>query len=183
MRYNKRMSQVPGTQGYEQNITRFVALSQAQDFTQVNRDFLPYLPAPPARVLDLGAGVGQNAAALADLGYAVVAVEPLALFRSIAQETYADRDILWIEDHLPPLQKLGAETPPFDFILLDGVWHHLNADERPLALARIAQLLNTGGKCALSLRNGPAGMGSHIFPIEISTTLEQARQFVLFKPE
>lgn len=46
-------------------------------FADVQREVLHLFPAPPARVLDIGAGTRRDAAALAQLGYAVVAVDAL----------------------------------------------------------------------------------------------------------
>ncbi len=71
------MTQVPGTRGYEDRFDAFIAATGSLDFETANAPFLPYLSARPARVLDVGAGAGQNAAALAARGHAVVAVEPL----------------------------------------------------------------------------------------------------------
>jgi SAM-dependent methyltransferase len=48
----------------------------------VTRELLAFvkaaLPAPPARVLEIGAGKGEVAAALSDAGYAMTAVDPAA---------------------------------------------------------------------------------------------------------
>ena len=168
------MSSVPGTRGYEASVRDFVEVSQALKFHEVCRDFLEYLPEPPARILDVGAGAGQNAAALARSGYQVTAIEPMAAFRSASQAAYPGLDVTWQEDSLPLLESLN-EQAPFDFILLDGVWHHLQAAERTEALSRLAGLLCSGGKCALSLRNGPAGMGTHVFPTSANETVRQAQ--------
>ena len=167
------MSSVPGTRGYQASVRDFVEVSQALKFHEVCRDFLEYLPEPPARILDVGAGAGQNAAALAGSGYRVTAIEPVAAFRSAAQAAYPGIDVTWREDSLPSLNSLNGQAP-FDFILLDGVWHHLQAAERAEALSRLAELLCPGGKCALSLRNGPAGMGTHVFPTSANETVRQA---------
>lgn len=166
------MHATPGTRGYESGVERFIQASQTLNFAVTNRDFLPYLPPLPARVLDLGAGVGQNAAALARLGYEVVAVEPLGDFVEAARRTYPGLSIHSQQDSLPQLESLH-DVAPFDFILLDGVWHHLDPDERPVAMARIASLMHPGGRCAISLRNGPAGMGTHLFPTSAAETIRQ----------
>lgn len=169
---------VPGTEGYERAVAAFVAASQALRFEHVNRDFLPLLPPAPARVLDAGAGAGQNAAALVALGYTVVAVEPFAPFLDAARAAYGDRcgtRGLWVQDSLPDLASLGETPEPFDVALVDGVWHHLSEPERARALPRLAVLLRTGGVCALSLRHGPAGAGTHVFPTDGPALTEQAR--------
>ncbi|MEM6822591.1 MAG: methyltransferase domain-containing protein [Verrucomicrobiota bacterium] len=166
---------ISGVQGYNQVIPSFIRSSQALDFKQTNRDFLPYLPSLPARVLDVGSGAGQNAAALANLGYSVVAFEPFIPFLKAAQSTYSRSKIQWIEDCLPGLESLGEKTPLFDFILVDGVWHHLDIEERDASLLRLSELLRPRGLIAISLRNGPAGAGTHLFPTDSRATIQFAK--------
>lgn len=153
-----------GTSGYRQAISRFAAASLSLEFTDINAEFLPFLPAPPARVLDAGSGVGQNAAALSKLGYSVTAVEPIKEFVDIARSAFSALPITWIVDELPDLGKMTDDVNRFDMILLDGVWHHLDHSERHKCIVRFRQLLGPGGVCAISLRNGPAGVGTHVFP-------------------
>ncbi len=43
---------------------------------------------PPAHVLDVGFGIGRDAAALADMGHTVVAVEPTHEVLAVAQNLY-----------------------------------------------------------------------------------------------
>ena len=162
---------VPGTEGYAARFEGFLAASEALDFETVNADFLPYLPKAPARVLDLGAGVGQNAAALAELGHAVTAVEPLAVFLEAARDRHGTAHIRWLEDSLPELRLVSGE---FDFVLVDGVWQHLSEGERRTALPRIRELLAPGGRLALSLRHGPAGAGTRIYPIDDRKLMQAA---------
>jgi len=68
------------------------------------------------------------------------------------------------------LIKLGHTPHQFDFILVDAVWHHLNEEERIQALTRLAFLMDEGGICAISLRNGPAGVGTHLYPTDGQAT-------------
>lgn len=158
------MNKVAGTKGYEEVVLPFFEASMSLKFEEVNRDFLEFLPTTPARVLDAGAGVGQNAAALARLGYEVVAVEPLKCFIDIASSKFEGLGVRWLQDSLPRLEKLGdTVAPAFDFILMDGVWHHLSPAERKACIERFADITSAGGVCAISLRNGPAGAGKHVF--------------------
>ena len=130
-------------------------------------------------MLDAGSGAGQNAAALAEMGYEVIGAEPMTDFLNVARSTYADRRIHWIQDGFPALSQLGNDSEQFDFILVEGVWHHLDEVERDYSLARLAFLLTEGGCCAISLRNGPPGMGTHVYPTDAMHTIEQARGFGL----
>ncbi|MEM7715222.1 MAG: class I SAM-dependent methyltransferase [Cyanobacteria bacterium P01_A01_bin.68] len=173
------MDNVPGTKGYEKVVKQFVEASQALDFDVVNKDFLNFIPQLASRILDAGSGSGQNAAALAQLGHSVIAVEPFTPFLDAARSTYRNLSITWIEDSLPLLKKLGNTPSQFDFILVDGVWHHLGEKERMQGMARFSSLLCEGGCCALSLRHGPAGAGKHVFPTNGKRTAALAYQYGL----
>ncbi len=170
------MNNVPGTRGYEKVVDSFLAASQALNFAETSRSFVRFLPPRPARVLDAGSGAGQNAAALARMGYSVVAVEPFSPFLDAARQTYRSLGITWVEDSLPLLGKLGGEAGEFDFILIDAVWHHLDEAERASCMARLSTLLSDRGACALSLRQGPAGAGTHVFPVDDEATAALASQ-------
>jgi 2-polyprenyl-3-methyl-5-hydroxy-6-metoxy-1,4-benzoquinol methylase len=162
---------ISGTKGYEKYISLFIESCQALSFHDVCNDFLNFLPPTPARILDVGAGAGQNAAALADMGYYVTAVEPMTEFLNAARRQYPHASISWVDDSLPMLRGLDKEDT-FDFILLTGVWHHLNDAQRATAIKRLSSLLKTGGRCALSLRNGPAGLGTCVYPTDVDTTIQ-----------
>lgn len=158
------MSKVEGTKGYKDALATFAEASYKLKFEEINEDFLQFLPRTPARVLDAGAGVGQNSAALSKLGYEVVAVEPLEDFLCLAKAKFKGLDIKWYQDSLPLLNNLPMSVSCFDFILADSVFHHLNEEEQKQSMHSFFQLLNDGGVCATSLRNGPAGVGKHVFP-------------------
>ncbi|KID57240.1 methyltransferase type 11 [Pseudoalteromonas luteoviolacea] len=170
---------VAGTFGYESDIQTFAEASFGLKFENINQDFLPFLPGKGSRVLDAGCGVGQNAAALAKLGYEVVAVEPLTAFLDKAKARYKGSSVEWLEDSLPDLELLDNSKYTFDFILLDGVWHHLNSQERKRCVNRLYELLTPNGVCAISLRNGPAGLGKHVFPASCDELLGLARVYGL----
>ena len=173
------MNETPGTIGYDRFVSCFVETSQSLSFNEVCKDFLEFLPPIPGRVLDAGAGAGQNSAALAELGYSVVAVEPMTDFLDAARIAYSNLPITWLSGSLPKLDCLESDQSKFDLILVIGVWHHLNEAERTQAMERFASLMNSGGICALSLRNGPAGMGSHVYPTDASHTVKQAKKYGL----
>jgi predicted SAM-dependent methyltransferase len=65
----------------------------------------------------------------------------------------------WIEDGLPELSRVRAFGIQFEFILMSGVWMHLDGQERERSMPSIAELLRPSGVLALSLRHGtvPAG--------------------------
>lgn len=68
-------------------------------FADVHADIVSRLPTGVARVLDVGAGSGRDARALAALGHHVTAVEPAAGLRSIGEA--CDCGVSWIDDRLP----------------------------------------------------------------------------------
>lgn len=168
------MHQVKGTKGYSEALERFIEASVAVDFMELHRSILEFIPAKPGRVLDLGAGIGRDAAILSKMGHAVVAVEPVPEFRAAANSLYDASNIEWVDDFLPMLPVLGERSDRFDFILASGVWHHLDEIERRSAMLRISELLHPGGVFALTLRHGPTGVGTHVFPTSGKQTVEDA---------
>ncbi len=166
--------QVPGIAGYAEAGQRFVDATLALTFRELHQDFIPFFPKQPAYILDIGAGIGRDAAAFARMGYTVIAVEPLITFRDTGMNMYPASGVEWIDDALPALHMLKGRESRFDFILVSGVWHHLRPEEQLAAAQRTAALLKPGGILALSLRNGPAGVGRHIFPTNGRQTIVTA---------
>lgn len=170
---------VPGTEGYALAVRKFIEATMAIDFVELHRDFLPFIPKKSARVLDVGAGIGRDAAVLAGWGHTVLAVEPTEEFRIEGKEMYGSLGIEWTDDSLPELEQLKDRTGDFDFILASAVWHHLDAKSQYRALERIAQLLDINGLFALTLRNGPAGIGTHVHPTDGRQVISDANQYGL----
>ncbi len=171
-----RMVQAKGTAGYQAVVDEFISATEAIDFVALHKPYLHLIPASPARILDVGAGAGRDAAALAAMGHQVVAVEPLRDFLRVAQSRHKSKAIQWLADSLPDLTNLNSQYGPFDFILVSAVWHHLQESERKPAMKRLATLTTTGGILALSLRNGPAGAGIHNFPTDCKQTIKLAER-------
>lgn len=74
-----------GTEGYSDEVDALVQQYESISFTDVHAPIMHLVPHSPARVLDIGAGTGRDAAGFAALGHSVTAVEPTAelLIRAI----------------------------------------------------------------------------------------------------
>lgn len=162
--------------GYGETATERVAQYEAVTFEQVHREVLHLFPEQPADILDVGAGTGRDAAALAARGHRLVAAEPTAELRLAGERLHAGRGIRWVDDALPGLAGLGTAGERFDLILLSAVWMHLTADERPSAMDALARLLAPGGRVVLSLRYGPVPPGRRMFTVPADETVGQAHE-------
>jgi SAM-dependent methyltransferase len=164
-----------GTEGYAEEAEALAVRYEGMTLEQVYGDALPLFPKPPASVLDIGAGTGRDAAALAARGHkVVVAVEPTQALREHGQKIHAARKIKWLDDGLPDLDKVFDLDRRFDLILLNAVWMHLDKDQRRPAMAGIASLTEPGGHIVLSLRHGPVPAGRRMFPVTAAETVALA---------
>ncbi|MFD9789971.1 class I SAM-dependent methyltransferase [Streptomyces sp. NPDC059070] len=164
-----------GTQGYGAEADALVAQYESVSFEEVHRGLLDLFPAAPARVLDLGAGTGRDAAALARLGHRVTAVEPTAEFRAHGRRLHADADVVWLDDALPDLPVVSASDARYDLVLVTAVWMHLDPAERARAMPRVAALLAPGGVLAMTVRGGPVPAGRRMFDVPEVETVTLAR--------
>ena len=91
-----------------------------------------HLPAPPARVLEVGCGHGALATAMARLGHDVLAIDPRApegeLFERVSLEDLAD-------------------PGPFGAVVANRSLHHIH--DLPAAVEKIARLLGPSGRLLL----------------------------------
>ena len=96
------------------------------------------IPSVPARILDIGAGTGRDAAGFAAMGHSVTAVEPTAELRHAAMALHASARIEWLDDSLPDLALLHARSDTFDVVMLTAVWMHLDERQRQRAMPPVA---------------------------------------------
>jgi SAM-dependent methyltransferase len=164
-------SSVAGTAGYDEQASALAEQYESIEFEAVHGDVLHLFPPPPARVLDVGAGSGRDAAALAARGHRVVAAEPSSELRREGERLHAGAAIEWIDDSLPGLARLRARGERFDLVLLSAVWMHLDAAERSDAMASLAALLAPKGVAILSLRHGPVPAGRRMFDVTAAETI------------
>ena len=166
--------EVPGAAGYGANASALAAQYESITFAEVHRDLIHLLPAPPAAVLDIGAGSGRDAAALARRGHPVVAVEPTDELRREGQRLHGALAIEWVDDHLPTLHVLRQTKRQFELVLLTAVWMHLDLAEREAAMEAVADLVADGGQVFMSLRHGPIPDGRRMFDVSAEDTTKLA---------
>jgi SAM-dependent methyltransferase len=162
------------TDGYGENAKRLAAQYESITFEDTHRCVLHLFPAATSRILDIGAGSGRDAAALAALGHTVIAVEPTAELRDAGRRLHVASAIAWVDDMLPDLDVVRGRNERYDVVLLTAVWMHLDADERRLAMARIADLLVPRGIVIMSLRHGPVPAGRRMFEVSATETIALA---------
>ena len=75
-------------------------------FADVHGDILHLFPTTPSHVIDIGAGTGRDAAAFAERGHSVTAVEPTPELRAEASACMPTWPITWIDDSLPDLDRV-----------------------------------------------------------------------------
>jgi SAM-dependent methyltransferase len=167
---------VSGTEGYAQQAEALIERWRTLSFEERHRPILDWLPKAPSRIADIGAGIGTDAAALAAMGHAVLAVEPVDALRDAARKLHPSTRIEWLDDSLPDLDLLLAKQwrASFDAVMLTAVWMHLDAHERQRAMPRVASLLREGGVLIMSLRHGPVPAGRRMFDVTAAETIRLA---------
>lgn len=166
---------VSGTEGYTEDAAAMTVRYERLTLEQVHGDALSLFPKPPASVLDIGAGTGRDAAALAARGHkVVVAVEPTKDLREHGQKVHAAHKIKWLDDSLPDLDKVFDLDRRFDLVLLTAVWMHLDKEQRRMAMPGVASLISPGGRLVLTLRHGPVSEGRRMFEVTAAETIALA---------
>ncbi|BDM66094.1 hypothetical protein NFHSH190041_35460 [Shewanella sp. NFH-SH190041] len=169
---------------YRQHAAALAAQYQSLSFEQVHagwQDLLSQLVVfdNGFKVLDVGAGAGRDAAALALCypGCNVIAVEPVAELAKFGQQFTADLAVKWLTDSLPQLSSLTPFAGQFHLILLSAVWMHLAPHDRATAMARLATLLHPEGMLVISLRFGQTAFDKQqrqMFDVSVTEVCELA---------
>jgi SAM-dependent methyltransferase len=141
---------------YSENAEHYFAQYHELDFETLHRAWLPHLPERPGFALDVGAGTGRDAIALAKRGWEVLAAEPADGLRALGEEATDGYAIQWIADRLPDLTTVRAHSYRFDLILVSAVWMHVPPAQRERAFRVLAELLAPGGTLVITLRHGPS---------------------------
>jgi 2-polyprenyl-3-methyl-5-hydroxy-6-metoxy-1,4-benzoquinol methylase len=168
------MSGPASTAGYAEEAADLFVRYEKRDPAAVHASWAEFIPAPPSRILDIGAGTGRDAGWFARLGHSVLAVEPVEELRTGAAKLHPEPEITWLDDTLPDLNATRARAEKFDMILMHAVWMHLTEEERATGMAHVASLLKPGGRLLMSQRHGPIPEGRRMFDISGAETIDLA---------
>jgi len=162
---------VPGTEGYPEHAAALANQWRKISFADLHRPVVHLIPVAPSRILDVGAGMGRDAAALAAMGHSVLAVEPVGELRAAAKNFYPASNVVWLNDSLPDLCAVRARTTTFRTVMITAVWMHLDKLERRRGMSAVAELLDEGGCLIMSLRHGPIPTGRRVFDVTAAETI------------
>ena len=165
-----------GNRGYEAEADALAVRYESRAFEAVHPHLLALLPPPPSPVIDIGAGTGRDAGALAARGHAVTAVDPTAAMRAHGQRLHPSPLIDWVDDHLPGLARVVPPAGGFALVLLTAVWMHLDTGQRAAAMPRLAAIAAPGALLAMTLRHGPVPAGRRMFDVPAAETIALAAE-------
>jgi S-adenosylmethionine-dependent methyltransferase len=117
------------------------------EFQVTLRALSEFLPAPPARLIDIGGGPGRYAIHLAQRGYQVTLVDLSNASLELAQQKAAEAGVeLDALVHANALDLTATPAASFDAALLLGPLYHLHRQtERQIVLRQAHRLLRPGG--------------------------------------
>ncbi|WP_299792136.1 class I SAM-dependent methyltransferase [uncultured Shewanella sp.] len=170
------------TEYYNDNAELLARQYLSTTFEEVHSSWLPHLDrlfdeASALSILDVGAGIGRDAAYLArqlseqpitvEQRVEVVAVEPAHLLADLGKKHTKGLNVTWIVDSLPRLNRLAIYQNGFNLILLSAVWMHIPEAERTTALQTLAHLLAPNGRLVITLRHGPNSDTRIMHPVSV----------------
>jgi SAM-dependent methyltransferase len=161
---------------YNRKAQTFFDQYQSLTFEQVHSDWLPQLDNKSGLALDVGAGSGRDALALAERGWDVVAVEPASELRRLGEAATSHRSIQWLDDSLPNLNEIRKLSHRFDLILVSAVWMHLPPTSRERAFRILTELLAPSGLLIITLRHGPSDGERQFYEVSRAELDSFARQ-------
>ena len=129
--------------------------------------------------LDVGTGVGRDAAYLAKQGYDVVAVDKSGPMLEQSKLNFPNLGITWLQDALPNLAQVRKLNRKFDLILLSAIWMHIPVSQRQRCIRVLGSLLAPGGKLVITLRYGNFTDGRTAHPVSIDELRSLASQYGL----
>lgn len=165
------MTNLSSTAGYAEEANDLFIRYESREHDTLYTDVAHWFPEPPARIIDIGAGTGRDAAGFANKGHSVLAVEPVDVLRERAMKLHPEPEIEWLSDTLPGLTKVMARGETFDLIMMNAVWMHFDEAERAAGMANIAKLMPTGGRLFMTQRHGPVPKGRRMFDVSGDETI------------
>lgn len=145
---------------YDASANRFHHLYQDVTFEEMNGAWIEQLPEEAGFALDVGAGDGRDAKALALKGWEVLAAESDATLRNKGKQFTTGASVVWLEDKLPDLNNIRKLSQRFNLILVSSVWLEVSPDNRDRAFRILSNLLAPGGLIVIALRNDPNRVAS-----------------------
>lgn len=104
------------------------------------------LPPAPATILDIGGAAGIYAFLLAEMGYQVHLIDPIALHIQQAKETAKNSKFKLMNYSIGDARQLSQKDNSVDIVLLLGPLYHLTKEEdRHKALQEAYRVLKPGG--------------------------------------
>ncbi|WP_311064637.1 methyltransferase domain-containing protein [Halomonas sp. DWK9] len=152
---------------------------QSLDFERIHGEWLHHLPEQPGLALDIGAGSGRDAKALAERGWQVMAVEPAEKLSMLGQASTTSLDVSWLDDDLPALNHVRQLSQRFQLILVSAVLMHLSSDEQQRALRILCSLLAPGGHLVITCREGPHNDERQFYPVDMGVLDNWAQNLAL----
>ncbi len=162
---------------YEQKANEMADKFLSLTFAQTHPDIASHFPhKQPMAIADIGAGAGRDALALAQMGHYVMAVEPSAGLRARGQAHTKNSNVIWADDTLPDLYNLSSYPQQYDFMLCNGVWMHLDNQQRRTALGAMAKLLRPWGRIYIKAFDGTGQTrpGRTVYPFTAAEFSEYA---------
>jgi S-adenosylmethionine-dependent methyltransferase len=125
----------------------------------VTRQLREHMPRPPATVVDVGGGGGEQALRLAQVGYSVVVVDPSAAMleegrrRLLSQRAEIARRVSFVEASAASAND-ALSGARFDVVLCHGVLMYL--EDWATAVGDVVRLTKPGGIISILNKNGDA---------------------------
>lgn len=164
---------------YNERSSDFFDQYQSLRFEAVHANWLAYWPEQVGFALDLGAGSGRDAMALAERGWQVLAVEPADELRRLGEAATTHQSVQWLNDQLPELSVVRSWSYRFDLILVSAVWMHLPPTQQERAFRILSELLSPGGTLVITLRHGPDSGDRQFYPVDSQAIEQWARNRAL----
>ena len=128
-------------------------------------------PAGPERALDIGAGAGHTALALAPHVRSVVVTDPIEAMLAAARRVFEQAGVRNAEFMPASAERLPFQDGAFDIVTSRLAAHHF--EDVPLAMREVARVLRPGGVFVFVDTLAPEDEESAAFQDEVALRVEQ----------